>query len=59
VHGVLTSDNADALRKAAGFRNVLVHEYVQVSDEIVLARLSDLEDLDRFVQRVTALVADT
>lgn len=37
-HGVLTTENADAMRKAVGFRNVLVHEYVEVSDEIVFTR---------------------
>lgn len=55
-HGVLTPDGADAMRKAVGFRNVLVHEYVEVSDEVVLSRLGDLRDLDRFVERVTAFV---
>ena len=45
-HAVLTADTADALRKAVGFRNVLVHEYVQVSDDIVTARLNDLRDLE-------------
>ncbi len=37
-HGVLTPEAADAMRKAVGFRNVLVHEYVAVSDEIVASR---------------------
>jgi uncharacterized protein YutE (UPF0331/DUF86 family) len=35
-----------------------VHEYVKVSDAIVIARLDDLSDLDRFVERVTAFVSD-
>lgn len=51
THGVLTADLAAALRKAVGFGNVLVHEYIQVSDEIVLARLDDLSDIDQFVAR--------
>lgn len=43
---------------AAGFRNVLVHEYVAVSDAIVESRLSDLRDLERFVEQVTAFLRD-
>lgn len=58
AHGVLTAQHADAMRKAVGFRNVLVHEYVDVSDEIVVARLGDLDDLDRFVEAVTVVATD-
>lgn len=55
-HGVLAVGTADALRQAVGFRNVLVHEYVEVSDDIVVARLADLSDLDAFVEQVAAFV---
>jgi uncharacterized protein YutE (UPF0331/DUF86 family) len=48
---VLSRELADSMRKAVGFRNVLVHEYVAVSDEIVLSRRHDLGDLDAFVSR--------
>ncbi len=60
-------DNADAMRvlgahhvlparlaRAVGFRNVLVHEYVDVDDGVVLARLRDPSDLAAFVAAVTA-----
>jgi uncharacterized protein YutE (UPF0331/DUF86 family) len=57
-HGVLSADGSDAMRKAVDFRDALVHEYVKVSDEIVIARLEDLSDLDQFVERVTAFVSD-
>jgi uncharacterized protein YutE (UPF0331/DUF86 family) len=57
-HNVLTAELADALRKAVGFRNILVHEYIQVSDDIVTARLHDLRDLERFVERVAAFIAE-
>ena len=56
-HGVLAADTADALRKAVGFRNVLVHEYIEVSDDIVAARLADLSDLEAFVEQVAAFIA--
>lgn len=52
AHGVLTPDLADQMRRAVGFRNVLVHEYVAVDDAVVLRRLDDLTDLRRFVTAV-------
>jgi uncharacterized protein YutE (UPF0331/DUF86 family) len=52
-HGILSHELASSLRKAVGFRNVLVHEYVEVSDDIVIARLNDLSDLWTFVREVT------
>jgi len=51
-HGVLSLGLATRLRMAVGFRNVLVHEYVEVDDSIVLARLADPSDLDEFVTAV-------
>jgi uncharacterized protein YutE (UPF0331/DUF86 family) len=56
-HGVLTSQLAVSMRKAVGFRNVLVHEYVEVDDAIVVGRLADLSDLEEFVSEVAAYVA--
>lgn len=55
-HGMLSAELSDAMRKAVGFRNVLVHEYVEVSDEIVVSRLGNLGDLERFVEQVTAFL---
>jgi uncharacterized protein YutE (UPF0331/DUF86 family) len=55
-HGVLDPDLAESMRQAVGFRNVLVHEYVAVSDTIVLARLDDPTDLERFAAEVATFV---
>lgn len=44
------------MRRAVGFRNVLVHEYVTVDDSVVLARLEDPGDLRDFVSAVTEWV---
>ncbi len=55
-HGVLTAGLSDSMRKAVGFRDVLVHEYVEVSDEIVQSRLGDLRDLERFIEQVAAFL---
>lgn len=59
THDVLTADLADALRKAVGFRNVLVHRYIQVSDEIVVDRLDDPSDIDQFIGQLAAFIART
>ncbi len=56
AHGVLSADLADRLRRAVGFRNVLVHDYIEVDDGIVLDRLANLTDLDDFVAAVAAWV---
>lgn len=60
-HGVLETELGARMARAAGFRNVLVlvhdydSDYVEVDDEVVLARLADLSDLDAFVVAVAAL----
>lgn len=56
-HGVLDTNLSRRLRRAVGFRNVLVHEYVEVDDEIVVSRLKDPADLDGFVSAVAEWVS--
>lgn len=51
-HGVLDAALADRVARAVGFRNVLVHDYVDVDDQVVLARLDDPSDLAGFVAAV-------
>jgi uncharacterized protein YutE (UPF0331/DUF86 family) len=55
-HGVCTPALARSIRQAVGFRNVLVHDYIRVNDNIVVDRLKDLSDLQDFVSQVTAFV---
>lgn len=52
-HRVIPAELSRRMRLAVGFRNVLVHEYVDVDDAVVLRRLSDLADLQEFVRAVT------
>jgi len=54
-HGMLDLELGLRMRQAAGFRNVLVHEYVAVDDDVVLSRLKDLTDLDAFVRTMSGL----
>jgi len=44
-----------ALEPLAGFRNVLVHEYVALDLDRVIEALARLDDVDRFVQIVRNL----
>jgi uncharacterized protein YutE (UPF0331/DUF86 family) len=56
-HGVLDPMLARNMRQAVGFRNVLVHEYVDVDDAVVSTRLHDLNDLHRFAASVAGYVS--
>lgn len=51
-NNVIDQDLAGRLASAAGFRNVLVHQYAEVDDRMVVANLGRLEDFDRFVAQV-------
>lgn len=53
-HQVIERELAAKLALAAGFRNLLVHEYAEVDDRIVVGNLDRLEDLDAFIASVTA-----
>jgi uncharacterized protein YutE (UPF0331/DUF86 family) len=46
--GVLPMDFARRLAPIAGFRNVLIHEYLDIDWDRVYTYLQNLEDLDRF-----------
>lgn len=52
--GVLPAAVGEALAGAACFRNVLVHQYVDVDDSKVVANLGRLGDIDAFVAAVLA-----
>lgn len=53
-HKVIEADLAERLAQAAGFRNVLVHGYADVDDDLVVASLDDLGDLRAFIDQVRA-----
>jgi uncharacterized protein YutE (UPF0331/DUF86 family) len=50
--GVVSADLAAALARAAGLRNLLVHQYADVDDTTVVASLHRVTDLDDFVAQV-------
>jgi uncharacterized protein YutE (UPF0331/DUF86 family) len=50
---VLTTELAISIRRAVG---LLVHDYIEVDDSIVVDRLKRLDDLEEFVRQVAAYV---
>ena len=56
---LLSPDSAASMADAARFRNVLVHQYIDVDDELVIDILKTrLDDLGRFRREIaTALTA--
>jgi uncharacterized protein YutE (UPF0331/DUF86 family) len=55
--GVLPADFARHLAPLAGFRNILVHEYLAVDWDEVYQALHSLEDLERFDESVRRWLA--
>lgn len=49
---IIEKNTAGAMVAAVGFRNVLVHEYVEVDDRIVIERLRDHQDLMDFASQI-------
>ncbi len=54
THDVLDLRLAEAMGRAVGFRNVLVHGYTDVDDRLVVGFLDEVGDLEQFVSRVAA-----
>lgn len=57
AHDVLSREIADQMARASGFRNILVHEYVAVRDDLVVANLSGTGDIRRFVAEIADWLA--
>jgi uncharacterized protein YutE (UPF0331/DUF86 family) len=55
--GVIDDDLADRMVSLAGARNVIVHLYAEVDDEVLARAVQDggLDDLSRFAAAVAAL----
>ncbi len=52
LHKVLTPDLAQEMAQAIGFRNVLVHDYIDVVDSIVIERLEEHNALNEFTRAI-------
>ncbi|MGD8752640.1 MAG: DUF86 domain-containing protein [Anaerolineales bacterium] len=56
--GVLDPNFARNLVPIAGFRNILVHEYVNVDWDLVYDHLQNLEDLEKFRNHIQRWLAE-
>ena len=56
--GVIDHTLAEDLARAVGFRNVLVHQYAEVDDAIVLTAWERLADFDSFVSQLSEWLAE-
>jgi uncharacterized protein YutE (UPF0331/DUF86 family) len=50
--GVLTHELAASIAAAVGFRNLLVHQYGEIDDQLTVGHLARLDDLRAFVHSV-------
>jgi uncharacterized protein YutE (UPF0331/DUF86 family) len=50
--GVISSELARDIASAVGFRNLLVHQYADVDNRLVVEHLAQLGDLRKFVESV-------
>ncbi len=57
-HAVLAAELAETMAAAVGFRNVLIHGYVDVDDHQVVAFLDRVGELRAFVSQVSAWIGD-
>ncbi len=58
-HGVISPSMAETLRRMKGLRNLLVHEYGRINDEIVFETIRQrLADFDAFKREILAFLRD-
>ncbi|SDX50094.1 Protein of unknown function DUF86 [Modestobacter sp. DSM 44400] len=57
-HGVLSSELAETMAAAVGYRNVLVHQYVDVDHSVTIARLAEHDALQHFARSVADFLAE-
>ncbi len=56
-HGVISTELAEAMARAAGFRDVLVHRYQRVDDAAVVSFLAHLDELEQYIGGVLTWLA--
>lgn len=55
-HGVIDKALSERLAAAAGFRNLLIHQYGDIDDRRAVRNLESLGDLDEFVDAVVGWI---
>ncbi|MDD5368800.1 MAG: DUF86 domain-containing protein [Anaerolineaceae bacterium] len=56
--GILSADFARRLAPLAGFRNILIHEYLGIDWDQVYKNLQNLDDLHKFAQEIQGWLAN-
>ena len=54
--GIITAEMKSVLKRMKGFRNILVHRYGEIDDELVFENLQRLEDFERFKELVLSFL---
>lgn len=54
--GIIPLALAEKMKMVAGFRNILVHDYLEIDNKIVYASLSSLDDFVQFAAHVHRLL---
>ncbi|WP_027370540.1 type VII toxin-antitoxin system HepT family RNase toxin [Desulfovermiculus halophilus] len=57
--GIVDSGFAKCLAPIAGFRNILVHEYLGLNWDEIYSNLQRLEDLERFAEAVSVWIRES
>ncbi len=54
--GIISDRLADKMKMVAGFRNILVHDYLEIDNKIVYSSLNHLDDFKQFASNVYKLL---
>nr|WP_269438326.1 DUF86 domain-containing protein [Phosphitispora fastidiosa] len=54
--GIILEVLSDKMKRVAGFRNILVHDYLEIDNKIVYLSLKHLEDFSEFAKHVYMLL---
>jgi len=50
---IISDKTCAILKEMKGFRNILVHKYGEVDDELVFENISNLEDFESFINEIS------
>ena len=53
---IISKNMEKVLKKMKGFRNILVHKYGEVDDELVFENLDSLEDFTKFIDVIISFI---
>ena len=54
--GIISKEMKEKLRLMRGFRNILVHRYAEVDDELVFENLKNIDDFREFKEQIISFL---